>query len=182
VNDINNHYRQNIKGIDSIHPVVDDKIMCINNNWDSYIVENNVEQYLTNGLIGNVTKVNKNREAIKASNINFKPVFFDTKEFNNILYDHLVFEGKIKKSSDLYDNNTPEEYKKILKKRLVYEQTTLERVNPFTYAYAITVHKSQGSEYNNVILFDEGFGSVMDKSKSLYTGITRAKENLIIVK
>lgn len=48
-------------------------------------------------------------------------------------------------------------------------------------AYAVSIHKSQGSEYKLVILpLDKSF-SVMLKRKLLYTAITRAKEKLIIV-
>ena len=53
----------------------------------------------------------------------------------------------------------------------------------FDWAYAITVHKSQGSEWKNVLLADDGFFSrnMDDRKKWLYTAITRAKENLIWV-
>jgi len=47
----------------------------------------------------------------------------------------------------------------------------------FDYAYAITCHKAQGSEFNNVVLYHEPIG---DYNKWLYTGITRAKSSLII--
>ncbi len=48
-------------------------------------------------------------------------------------------------------------------------------------AYAITIHKSQGSEFKSVIipLFD-GF-HLLQTRNLLYTAITRAKENLILV-
>ena len=50
------------------------------------------------------------------------------------------------------------------------------------YAYAITCWKAQGSEYNNVMLIEEDHP--YDKTEHmqyLYTGITRAKEKLIVV-
>lgn len=50
----------------------------------------------------------------------------------------------------------------------------------FTFGYALTVHKSQGSQWGNVILFDEWRQS--DRQKWLYTGITRAAEKLQVVK
>lgn len=54
----------------------------------------------------------------------------------------------------------------------------------FDYGYAITVHKSQGSQWEKVILFDENFGwkDRALNAKWMYTGITRAAEKLIIVK
>lgn len=51
--------------------------------------------------------------------------------------------------------------------------------NQFDYAYAITCHKAQGSEAKSVVVFGNGFGDM--KNRWLYTAITRAKENLILV-
>lgn len=51
------------------------------------------------------------------------------------------------------------------------------------WGYAITVHKSQGSEWDEVLLIDDGFAK-WDKAlrwQWLYTGITRASETLTIV-
>ena len=53
----------------------------------------------------------------------------------------------------------------------------------FDYGYAITCWKSQGSEYDKVLLFEEGFPfSREDHIKYLYTGATRAAEKLVIIK
>ena len=47
------------------------------------------------------------------------------------------------------------------------------------FAYAITVHKSQGSEWDNVLLFDEWLPpKVWDMKRWRYTGITRAAKKL----
>jgi len=46
-------------------------------------------------------------------------------------------------------------------------------------AYAITVHKSQGSEYNRVIYAFGGYDEYNTRDK-LYTAVTRAKEQVII--
>ena len=50
-----------------------------------------------------------------------------------------------------------------------------------TLAYAMTIHKSQGSEYKTVILNLQQSQHIMLKRPLIYTGITRAKENVIIV-
>ena len=49
------------------------------------------------------------------------------------------------------------------------------------HAYAITVHKSQGSEYRAVILLAIDGSPQLLSRKVLYTAVTRAKELLIIV-
>lgn len=50
-----------------------------------------------------------------------------------------------------------------------------------TFGDAITVHKGQGSEWENVILFDDGFGRGPDRAKWLYTACTRASDGLLIL-
>ena len=59
-----------------------------------------------------------------------------------------------------------------------YDFTQLGELEP---AFAITVHKSQGSEYRAVILTAWGGSPYLLTRSVLYTAITRAKELLIIV-
>ena len=49
------------------------------------------------------------------------------------------------------------------------------------HAYAISIHKSQGSEFNHVIIPITMNYSRMLYNKLIYTGITRAKKSLIII-
>lgn len=62
-----------------------------------------------------------------------------------------------------------------------------ERIPPghlaLDLAYAVTVHKSQGSEYGKVVLFaEDGLRAVMGREalRWAYTGVTRAKERLVV--
>ena len=52
------------------------------------------------------------------------------------------------------------------------------------FAHALTVHKSQGSEWDNVIFYDEAYGagrmSDEEYSRWCYTAITRAKKKLVV--
>uniref|UniRef100_UPI0035D076B3 ATP-binding domain-containing protein n=1 Tax=Bartonella sp. MU70NMGDW TaxID=3243561 RepID=UPI0035D076B3 len=57
-----------------------------------------------------------------------------------------------------------------------------KRYDDFDYGYALTVHKAQGSQWNNVVLFDESFAFREMYARWLYTGITRAAERLMIVR
>jgi exodeoxyribonuclease-5 len=52
----------------------------------------------------------------------------------------------------------------------------------FDFGYALTVDKSQGSQWDNVVLFDESGAFREHRNRWLYTGITRAAEKLTIVK
>jgi len=51
----------------------------------------------------------------------------------------------------------------------------------FDYGYVLTVHKSQGSQWDDVVLFDESFAFQESRARWLYTGITRAAKRLSIV-
>ena len=57
-----------------------------------------------------------------------------------------------------------------------------KRYDEFDYGYALTVHKAQGSQWNDVVLFDESFAFRDSRERWLYTGITRAAERLTIVR
>jgi exodeoxyribonuclease-5 len=57
-----------------------------------------------------------------------------------------------------------------------------KRYDEFDYGYALTVHKAQGSQWNNVVLFDEGWAFRDTRERWLYTAITRAAETITIVK
>lgn len=51
----------------------------------------------------------------------------------------------------------------------------------FNLAYAISVHKAQGSEYNNVVIVLARSFKRMFYNKLIYTAVTRAKQSLIIL-
>jgi exodeoxyribonuclease-5 len=55
--------------------------------------------------------------------------------------------------------------------------------NPFDFGYCITCHKSQGSQWNSVAVFDESFCWRRDNQHTnwLYTAITRAAERVMVV-
>lgn len=51
----------------------------------------------------------------------------------------------------------------------------------FDYGYALTVHKSQGSQWDKVIIFDESGMFGRDSHKWLYTAVTRAAKEVKVV-
>ncbi|TPW33158.1 ATP-binding protein [Martelella alba] len=60
--------------------------------------------------------------------------------------------------------------------------STKKRYDDFDYGYALTVHKAQGSQWNNVVLFDESWAFRDMSERWLYTAVTRAAETLTIVR
>lgn len=56
-----------------------------------------------------------------------------------------------------------------------------QEVDEITLAYAITVHKSQGSEYQTVIMVLVNSHAIMLQRNLFYTAVTRAKRKVILV-
>ena len=82
-------------------------------------------------------------------------------------------------------------YTGLISKDQFNSETTLNNINKsyktqgldlFDFGYALTVHKSQGSQAKKVILFEERnkHQSDDDFRRWLYTAVTRAEEKLII--
>ena len=56
-----------------------------------------------------------------------------------------------------------------------------KRFNEFTYGYALSCHKAQGSQWDNLLVFDESNVFREEKFRWLYTAITRAAEKVTVV-
>lgn len=74
----------------------------------------------------------------------------------------------------------------VLKDPVIGKSTNLDALRDrvyLDYGYAISCHKSQGSGWDKVLVFDEDFGRDEDtRRRWLYTAITRAKKEIMIVK
>ena len=58
------------------------------------------------------------------------------------------------------------------------KRTTVECV----WGWAITCHKSQGSSWPNIVIYDDGLGrTAEDRARWLYTAITRAERGLVLL-
>ena len=60
-------------------------------------------------------------------------------------------------------------------------ELSIDRIPAHSSAWAITVHKSQGAEYDEVVFVLPAAGSLMISSSLIYTAITRAKTRLGII-
>ncbi|ADZ69394.1 ATP-dependent DNA helicase [Polymorphum gilvum] len=56
------------------------------------------------------------------------------------------------------------------------------KADEFDYGYALTVHKAQGSQWDDVVLFDESFAFRDHRERWLYTAVTRAAETITVVR
>ena len=63
-------------------------------------------------------------------------------------------------------------------RNVVYDVTELDEL---ALAYAVTIHKAQGSEYPIVVMPFTMSHFVMLQRNLLYTGVTRAKKILVLI-
>lgn len=153
--ELNYYIREKLFLRTSAEVVLNDKLICRENNWNVSLGRN---IFLINGLIGFVKHIDYESSSHDKLIIDFQPEFIKNSCFENI-------------DLDLY----------YLKLNHVERNSYRSKLNKFEYGYAITCHLAQGSEFNSVLLFNERFSrSNDDYSKWLYTAITRAVNMLII--
>ena len=84
-----------------------------------------------------------------------------------------------------YITNFEYENNKIVGMNVRFDQANVlygtEDLDDLSLAYAISIHKSQGSEFNHVIIPICSEYYIMLKKKLIYTGITRAKKSLMLL-
>ena len=90
-------------------------------------------------------------------------------------YEKNVYNGDIGTVWAISENKI---FVKFFEKEIVYDS---DEISQLKLAYAITVHKSQGSEYNTVIMILLPSQYNMLQRNLLYTGITRATNKTILI-
>ncbi|MBQ7879136.1 MAG: ATP-binding domain-containing protein, partial [Clostridia bacterium] len=138
--------------------------------------------FLVNGVIGRAKNVQSGFDDL--AKMDFQADFldesitvpFDTAIFTDGEYRHLYGDRAVTLSdgSVVHEGN----FALLHKLRAVKE----EPICRFEFAYAVTCHKAQGSEFDFVVVFDESWAFGEEKNRWLYTAITRAKEKLLIVR
>lgn len=63
----------------------------------------------------------------------------------------------------------------------VVEFSTIGQMRQLCHAYAFTCHKSQGGEYDTVVILVHSANSIMLSREWLYTAITRARKRVILI-
>ncbi len=157
-------------------PEIGDKIICMQNQWDT---ETATGDALINGTIGTIQDMGFYYDHIlgcKIMNLTLLPDYAEKQE------NHSTEFIDIPVDYNFFKNGTPclswKEYKQ--KTKGMGDNKPIMPM-PFAYGYVITTHKSQGSEFNNTIVIEEGFPYAKEEhARHLYTGATRAKEKLTI--
>lgn len=145
-----------LKGVNGIYPNIGEKLIC---------TKNNAEEYLFNGLMCEVMEVGE---------------MLDT-----------AIQLKIKRETDPVDSEGDwfdvlrapfEQYvdKEAMENLRWWDRKGNEE---FDFAYAITAHKAQGSQFDTVLIWDDGLfkgWKPQDRKRWLYTSITRAISSVTI--
>lgn len=157
-------------------PQPGDKVICNRNYWEDECKGGNA---LVNGSIGTIdscyTSILKlpygyNKKTIAVLNCKFtSDIGEDYGEFP--MDKRLMVEG-IKSLDDKTEYRLSQNYK--YRYMIPYE---------FEYGYAITTHRAQGSEWENVVVIEEKFPFKKDEhARWLYTALTRCSKKLVWVR
>ena len=158
-------------------PEVGDKIIGLRNCWE--ITDVSGANALVNGTIGYITNIE--RENITYPIYSFPnpiPILrtsFDTQEDGMFCDVRIDYKG-LKEGTKFL---TPQQEYQI------YRRADLKGSEPieFNYGYAITCHRAQGSQWNNVLVFEEHFPYKKEEhARWLYTACTRPAEKLVLVR
>lgn len=165
---MNNYYRNMRYGEDIPAPIVGDKVICLKNNWDKITATGDA---LVNGTIGTIEEIATypNPWLNPMCIIDFAPETIDETDFRDQAFHELLMDYKLITTKEATVNK---ENFRIFPKQLRPEQ--------FDYGYCITVHKSQGSEYDKVLVLEEVLKKA-DHARWLYTAVTRSAKKLTLV-
>ena len=95
--------------------------------------------------------------------------------------DNNVFNGDIGYIRKISKKNSHNKDLVLIDFEGVKVEYSKEELNQIKHAYAITIHKSQGSEFPHVILPISHSYYKMLYNKLIYTGVSRAKKSLVII-
>lgn len=161
-------------GYESKRPTAGERIICLKNSHDMGIMNGQIatmiwdmpEEY--NVMRATLQLDNPNQDLIECT--------VSEKCFDKVSYP--LYEEESARKHRKYGMTSEEK-----KMNQYFVDRDLYPICYFDYGYAISVHKSQGSEWDKVILFEQRtkFWDEEYYAKWLYTAITRAKERLFII-
>jgi exodeoxyribonuclease-5 len=160
----------------SQYPEEGDKIICTANNFKEIVgYYDDLELYMVNGLLCycdfDASLIDDNVLSLKLS-------------VDGISGIHPTIYCKANQFMNNYDSFGKTE-KKNADKEIIdsyYEEFQGKQLHTFDYGFAITCHKSQGSQWDNVIIFDDCFYNTEENYlRWMYTAVTRAIKTVTIV-
>nr|WP_296482828.1 ATP-dependent RecD-like DNA helicase [uncultured Acetatifactor sp.] len=186
--DLSNGRRADFFFVEKEEPeeAVDEIVELVKNKLPQYYdIPSSAIQVLTpmqKGIVGATNlnlalqeAINPQGESLRRSGFAYRPGDKVMQIKNN--YDREVFNGDIGVIDrvDLTDRVLTVDFEG---RKICYEVSELDEL---VHAYAVTIHKAQGSEYSIVVMPVLMNHFVMLQRNLIYTGITRAKKILVIV-
>lgn len=166
---------------DILLPTEGEKVICTLNQWARPLDEAG-QFHLVNGIVGKCYRVSEGEDGLGV--LDFQPDFLSERA-RGIPFDAGIFVGEryfhrygdkacfLESGAVVHENNY-----KALKGAKVKREEVISR---FEFAYAVTCHKAQGSEYDFVVVIDES-RYFERPSEWLYTAVTRAKKKLLLIR
>jgi len=155
------------KKIKAVYPIAGEVVNMLQNNYNYAIEYMGIPIHVINGLeciTLKPAKLLKNG----ALSISLRPKFVKSKAKFNLKANGRIYDG--------YHEAVPE------LKQLILEDQEKERDYIYTdFAYCITTHSSQGSEYPNVLVLNEMPTHREEYFRHLYTSVTRASNSVDIL-
>lgn len=155
-----------------------DKVICLRNYWDEF---DNNDNALVNGTIGYLNNSFELQNRIPYYIYSNKP-FVDVIHYDFETEFQTTF-SNIEADKNMFDTGEPTlDWKTTYK--LGKNIKTIKLIpKEFAYAYAITCHKAQGSEWDKVLIVEENFPFEREEhARWLYTAVTRSAEKVILVR
>ena len=153
-----------------------DKVICLRNYWDNFATN---DDPLVNGTIGYIDNVYESFNRIPPW-VGEGPI--------KVLYADFISDSDADFGTLQMDEKQILTGERCLDYRAIYKLRSNRRTQhlvpmEFTYGYAITGHKSQGSEWDKVLVLEERFPFEREEhARWLYTCVTRASEKLVLVR
>lgn len=142
-------------------PIDGDRIIALKNDWQ---FSSDIGEALINGELGEINRIKtKDTKHLKPK----MTAWFNSDTsgvFKQVCMDYqLLCTGE--------PTVTKENYRDFYK---------VQRPREFAYGYVITVHKSEGSQFEKVLVYSEIIGDKDYYRKWLYTAVTRAENKVIV--
>jgi exodeoxyribonuclease-5 len=150
-----------------------DKIICLRNYWETCSQEG---EPLVNGTIGTLSHPYKDMlhmpYGMKPSKVYYTVGNFisdDSQEYSRLYLD----------TQEILTGTPQLDHKQ---KYVLHKKMSWAVPLDFTYGYAITAHKAQGSQWDKVLVIEEAFPFAREEhARWLYTACTRASSRLVLV-